>query len=77
MNGFKGCGIWPVNRYMFNDSDFAVNPLVLSPDALMDKSSNMYTFTLTSGQVPPNASIDHDKLAEPSSSRSFGSTSKQ
>lgn len=52
MNGFSKCGIWPVNRYVFTDIDFA------GSDALLNNTP----------QLPPEVNKKHIEQAEDDSS---------
>ncbi|VEN34781.1 unnamed protein product [Callosobruchus maculatus] len=37
MGSFRGGGIWPINRYVFKDSEFVASDALTVPDAIEDK----------------------------------------
>lgn len=55
INGFKGCGIWPVDCNKFNDDDYAVGPLPVSiePPSIQKQSGQTDLLNLPSTSQSP------------------------
>lgn len=59
INGFKGCGIWPVDCNKFNDDDYAVGPLPVSiePPATQEQSGITDLLNLPSTSQSPTTTV--------------------
>ena len=67
VNGFKKCGIWPVNEHIFEEHDFQP---ALTTDRPMLSPSNIQPLTSAATEDQSVAVVgDQSRVAEPSTSR--------